>query len=453
MSEEISEEKVVELVSGDVEGFKNFVEERDLSEEQLERLLKDEKKSKNRSTAKKLLKQEKKSLELGKRLENSKDEIDDIKKTLRRIKKDFQLSLDQDSEEEIDQMQVIELIEGDAEEFISFLKKHHLSTEQLENLLESEKRAKNRKTVKNHLRSLKKRKKLVDDIQNALDHLEATGSSIDDIKEDSNFIVPENEENEPLNEETGEKTEEKSEEEETDSSEELPEQPGDSEKDRERSQENIEKQPSRDSRDVEKVEADERQEILDFLAKHGVDISELQNSSLEDLKKLKKEFEDDEQKKSRQEIEEEAEEDLEVITGAVRDKKEDEESGAGQKIEEFKERLHELVETPESLKSSKKFDKQQTLKILENYRSLDNREKAVKTAHLMKGFLEYQFGIQRELTYSELAEEIEGTENEDLKKLESFFQVMSQHQYLENVKVENVDDVIDLSERVVRELG
>jgi len=82
------------------------------------------------------------------------------------------------------------------------------------------------------------------------------------------------------------------------------------------------------------------------------------------------------------------------------------------------------------------FDKSKTIEVLESYSEGEDRDAAVKTAQVMKGYLEYALGIERELTYAELADEMESREleSENIDTLIEFYRSMKISVYTGNVE-------------------
>ncbi|MFT4892373.1 MAG: hypothetical protein ACI8Z7_000145 [Candidatus Nanohaloarchaea archaeon] len=219
-----------------------------------------------------------------------------------------------------------------------------------------------------------------------------------------------------------------------------------------------------------KDEKNERQQLISELKEHGVNEEMLRKSSNEDLKKLKSEIESqkeqqeektdrsDDEEPTEEELKEEAEEDLEVLMGAVEEKeKEKDDDGSFMEYfdlkSEFSSKWEKLRGSDEEDENDKESKYEKVVGILESYRDLERRESAIKTAQVLKGYLEYLLEIDRELTYSELADSLEGLDNRDenVDTLIKFFRKMDES-YRGEVRVNNVDEVIDTSEKVINDL-
>jgi hypothetical protein len=138
----------------------------------------------------------------------------------------------------------------------------------------------------------------------------------------------------------------------------------------------------------------------------------------------------------------EAEEDLEMLMGAVRGKKdgdnEEESDGEGIKdrVEDLRGQLEDLIHRggDEESEDTKDINPEEVKELLRDYRSLSREEAAIKTAHVMKGFLEQKLEINRELTYKELAKEMP-KKDEDMEKLSDFFLKMHREQYTGKIEI------------------
>jgi hypothetical protein len=252
----------------------------------------------------------------------------------------------------------------------------------------------------------------------------------------------------------------------------------------------------------------EREELIASLLDKGLDEENLRNSSTKDLRKLKEELENTEeglyreilqgtvdeveeqledmddpdyatvlrlekQGKDRKtlkeyleeeldqkekDFEEEAEEDLEMLMGATSSEDDSEEDDKTNPIERFKNLGDELRSWRDRITRKNEDAKEKrrdlrVLNLLEEYRLMPKEEMAIKTAHVMKGYLEYRLGMERELTYSELADRLDSmpSSSEQLKVLADFFRAMQREEYLGHITVD-MDSVLDASEEAVTEL-
>jgi hypothetical protein len=146
----------------------------------------------------------------------------------------------------------------------------------------------------------------------------------------------------------------------------------------------------------------------------------LEEVSTRDLLKLRSEIKEEEtesrsensssngSEKDKEEMEKEAEEDLQMLMGAGLAEGQSEEEGSHiPGIESLKDQIKGRVsrgtDKKEETDDHKEMNSGQVLGLLDEYRELPEKEATVKTAHVMKGYLEYAKKVDRELTYSELA--------------------------------------------------
>ena len=71
----------------------------------------------------------------------------------------------------------------------------------------------------------------------------------------------------------------------------------------------------------------------------------------------------------------------------------------------------------------------------------------------MKGYLEQRLGIEREMTYKELADKMPVEEDESIDELAEFFVKMHREQYTGTFNIEDADEIIDTCDRVIEKLG
>lgn len=220
-----------------------------------------------------------------------------------------------------------------------------------------------------------------------------------------------------------------------------------------------------------KSEKKEREQIIDELTGEGLDEESLRNSSTKDLRKLKSEMlapDVDQQKNTNSkdiseeeinEMEKQAEEELHMLMGVVEDEENDEaekkEEHSIGKLKGLKNEFNGLINTEDEENTSEEDIREEKVrKLLKEYKESKNHvKKAVKTAQVMKGYVEYKLGVNRELTYQELSERIreisKDQDNGDLATLADFFGKIHQQIYSGNVYVENIDEVIETSARVI----
>ncbi len=197
--------------------------------------------------------------------------------------------------------------------------------------------------------------------------------------------------------------------------------------------------------EIEQLESPDYQKLLE-MEKDGKQRTELINFLENRLERRKTEYQ------------EEAEEDLEMLMGAKyaeenegQDEKRDPLDGLKNFPEQMKQRWSQIAKKESDEEEKKRYEKVREL--LEEYRQLERHEAAVKTAHVMKGYLEHKLGITRELTYGELAETLENVEDPsaDLSTLQEFFESMQREQYAGRITLD-VDSVIDSAEHAVKVL-
>jgi hypothetical protein len=125
-------------------------------------------------------------------------------------------------------------------------------------------------------------------------------------------------------------------------------------------------------------------------------------------------------------------------------------------MEDLKENIHDRFESltspPSSDNDSTRDKSQKALALLDSYRNLGDEEAAIKTAHVIKGYLEHAFSIQREMTYGELANSLEDEEQVPQQLIE-FFNEMNERQYTGKLEAMDVDQALDSSVETVKELS
>jgi len=514
----IQESELVRVMSGNIGELKEFVNGKELEEEELKRLLEDEKVAQNRKSAKQFLSDKIDERRFSEDFSRASRELDDILGSLDKLKNKHLGDESFEYEEmELDQMEIVGIIEGPSDEFKQYVKENDLTIKQMEELLQTEKKAKDRKNVKTFLETRVKNKKLYRDIKDAKSHIKDIKQDFKNIEGESEYLESSDSGIEPHKAMKEEKDKENSKD---------PEQPSKQNDDREKEEysqvnkqekdteeqeeENQETETSQSEKEektplerkrailedievelsdeeleqitVEKLkelqeEKDEREKLMDKLEENGIDTDKLEESTTEDLKKIVSEIEskkeeeenqkqaqgkseeksdtEDEENKSKEEIEEEAEEDLEMLMGARhgQKEKETEKDSTMDKIEDIKHRLEKFIERPEPVES-KGVDEDKLISLLEHYKVIPNKkEKAVKTAQVMKGYLEHRINAERELTYGELAESLESVEDENVEILKDFYYKMSNDEYMEKISVENMNEVIEASMRAIEELN
>ncbi len=159
--------------------------------------------------------------------------------------------------------------------------------------------------------------------------------------------------------------------------------------------------------------------------------------------------------KDEEEMEKEAEEDLEMLMGAgISNTEDDEGKNIKAKVSDVERQIrdklsrdkHDQAEETES----RKIEGEKVLDLLDRYRNLSSHEAVIKSAHVVKGYLEYKKGIDRELTYSELSDKLDNS-RENEQKLAQYFSSISKSEYTGNVSIDS-DKFIDASAKVIERL-
>lgn len=207
-------------------------------------------------------------------------------------------------------------------------------------------------------------------------------------------------------------------------------------------------------------EKTEREQLIEKL-EGQFDEEMLRKASLEDLRKLEREHsgssaeEERQEEKDREEMEVEAEEDLQMLMGAVsRDEEEKDSEGIREQLKSLgnvRTRVREIFKRSGSEdKEEKKIRKKKVLQLLDDYQDLETEEAAIKTAHIVKGYLEYKLEIEREMTYGELADELEQRNGKYFDEMQEFFSSMAKDEYADTIDKEKMESVVDTAEKVVK---
>ena len=500
--EKLSLSEISDLVTGSTDHFKDEVKNNSLTLQDLNSLKEAEEAGKNREAVLKFLDRQKKSKNISRQLGTAETDLEQLEKILDEVNRIEDLEHFHNENIDIDQDKLIDLVGGTVEELKKFVNESPLDSRQLEDVLNAEKRVKDRKTAKKYLQKQIKKRRVGQDVSNAREDLENLKSDIEELEKDesveadpsSNQDLDETTEVSEKHDEDGsqgakkeehetekpqendspedEKNEKDSEEENKES-----EDPGDPEEPREAEDSELDKKieiaenlglemsdeelENFSLEDLEKIEAEksQREDLIQFLAEEGLDEGDLRDSSTSDLEKLKESMSPDEEtQEEHEEMREEAEEDLEMLMGAVRW---DEEPEDGEPDKNTKEKLHDLKQrikdkldrsSDKDSESSTGINPENAREILENYRELGDEEASIKTAHIMKGFLEQSLGVEREMTYKEIADTMP-TEDESMKELSEFFQKMHREQYTGKLDVDKADKIIDTCEEVINRLS
>ena len=475
--ENLSTEQIIKETSGTVRELKDFVNESELTEKQVQKLLSAEKENKDRKTARKFLERKKRQVKKNRELSEAEKEIRDVEEKIRSVE---EKQVERENYD-LDAPEIINTLSDSEKNIKETVKERKFAQENLEELIESEKNFKNRESVIDILRTeiekIQEAEKFAQAEEDVKD-LEEKISEINKVETSSKESTEgkESKENEESQEEkeTDEEEQEVEENEVDDSK--TEEEKEDNEEESESSEDSledlIEEKPGEVLDKVDKMSVDDiekltfeeklREELIEDL-EGDFDPEKLKEVSTRDLIKLRAELEEknekdeeeeDESDKDKEAMEEEAEEDLQMLMGAgISEEKADESESKLSQIENFKQELKEKLnrEEDEEEEQSTGIDKDQVLKVLEDYKELPEKEAAIKTAHIMKGYLEYRKGVERELTYSELAGKLEESDESD-KELSEYFEKMSKDEYTGNVDID-AGKIIETSAKVVKKLS
>lgn len=492
----LSEKELVQIVGGGIEHLENFLEE-ERSIETLKRLLEDEKLAQDREKAKKILQEAINQKEFGKDFDQALEELDQMKLVLSDMKEKElgERSFDGDELDEIEPMTAVNLMEGDFSDMKEFLEDKNPSLDQIDDLIEAESNGKERNNVMELLKSTKHQKRLFVDIEAAKESINEVETDLNDIMKESSYVHPKSLEDYGPHKKVEEEETEKSDLRDKLSSygysddelKELDTEDLETLLDAINEKKDIIEDLEVDFEDEElsdvdlenlkdlKEEREEREKLIDSLVEKGMDEKMLRDSSTPDLRKLDQSTdsskeddnsnqepsegsESEEDERDEEEIEREAEEDLEMLMGAVKSveteqEEEDETTDTVEQLKDYKENIQDIFSRGSETEKEGQIRDKEVIELLEEYRDLDDMEKAIKTAHVMKGYLEFKMNIPQELTYHQLASELEERDIEDMKILTEFFEKMAEDQYLEKISIENLDQVIEASEQTAKNMG
>lgn len=489
--------KVSELTTGHAAHFKEEVNELELTIQDLRSLKEAEEAGKDREDVVKFLDGQINSENIAAYLGIAENDIGELNDILNEINRIEDIDHFDDEKIEIDQNKLIDLVGGTVNEMKEFIQENPLAPDQLEDILSAEKRIKDRKTAKNYLEKQIRKSRVGEDVSEARKDLEKLKEDMNELKSDESLedVKPDtseededigelNEESEDEEEKTDDKAQENDEEvsddiENSEDDEDLDEE---KEEDEENSSENSDELTDLEKKkqiaddlelemdedeleafslsDLEKIQSEKshREELIENLAEKGMEEEDLQNSSTSDLEKVAESMDEKEEaQEEHEEMREEAEEDLEMLMGAVRGSQEEEEEpskNTKEKIQDFKQNLRDKLDRSDNSKqdSNSGINAGSVQEVLDEYRKLNDEEASIKTAHIMKGFLEQSLGIKREMTYKELAETMP-TDEDCMNELAEFFLKMHREQYTGKFNVNNSDSVIDTCEEVINQVN
>lgn len=495
--------EIVGAVSGTVEELEEYVTENALQAEQLDRLIEAEKNAKDRKTAIDFLNKKREQLEEEAKIGEAEKDIHEVEQILEEFKRSDSSSANSHN---LSASQAIKILSQQTEDVRSTLEKENFGLEDLKMLKRSEKSYKSRVSVLRKIDSEIKqviRTKNISEAEEELQELEKTLSNI--------ASTPGDQDTPKSREQTTEKSQEISEDSESDGTDKeknptrTSEEPS-SEKVQESEQEESkddsksggESDSAKTEEDINKLTDEELREMIQGPAEEVLNkISEkaanenqraeikkqvrkimveelkdefpeqkLEKISTKDMLKIMAEIQqnqatdsasevqDSEEQKDKEKMEEEAEEDLQMLMGAGIS--EDDSETKKSKIpsiesveNQIKNRLSRKPEEDEEDKT-KGIEKEQVLNLLEQYRKLPEREATVKTAHVIKGYVEYVKHVDRELTYSELADRLDESEQEQ-RKLAGFLNDMSKSEYTGKLSIDS-KEFIQSSIEVAKEM-
>lgn len=487
----LSTAEISSFVTSPVKEVRRIIEDSDYSQEDLDRLLEAEENGKDRKTVKQALKEEKRNVRIEEELELAEKEVNQLQKILDTVEDEENISSGGGECREVTEDEVIQLVGGTIDEMEEFLEENRISIEGLDKLVEAERKVKDRKNAVELLEEEKDRRKIEEDTEDAEKDLEELMEDLERLNEDEEdrerpFLDEEGGEDsgEVTGEGSGSEEDEVKEEnsEEDEGAEESDEEGGAEQDDLDSEEEgggleekrsivedldvdfSDEKLRSVSMEDLKELKQDKerREKLVQRLMDEGLDEGRLRSASTSDLEKLASQLDDgekdeDDEEKSEEEIREEAEEDLQMLMGAGMndgEEEEDERRDPRDRIEELKSSFRETMSRDdEEEEEGDGFDPEDIVEKLDSYQSLDkDREAAVKTAHILKAFLEYRLKFEREMTYGELAENLPEDAHSEMDEVAEFFRQMQENEYTESFSVEGLDGFIESSKDVVKGL-
>jgi poly(rC)-binding protein 2/3/4 len=466
--------EALEVLQGTVDDLKEFVEQNELGPGEFHEMLEMERHLQDRKTAKKFLQRKY-------HVEEIDEEIDEARNEVGRLKN---LVEDMGSTEEheyydMDKQELLKILGKDREQVKEFVESHQLSPDQLRRMKKVEKLVNDRKSVKETLNQAISKEEFHRDVVKAESDVKDLEKDLDNLEQDSGVAIDpeieidqerdEEDENENENGEDQEEEEDSDQEEEEEVEEEQDEEDKDGVfwekkallKDLEvdMTDEEIRELSLEHVKSI-KEEKEHREQLIDDLEEHEMPEEELRSSSTSDLEKLKEELEEERERAEKEKVdteklENEAQEDIEFISGAVPQEDDDEtddEDDLTGRITEFREKLHAITTKEKEDEEESKTDAEKLKEILEEYRTLRNSEASVKIAQVLKGFLEKKLEVHRELTYAEMAERLDDIDGEEYRVLQDFFSRMQDEAYTGRISTKGVDKVIDTAEDLAEEL-
>jgi hypothetical protein len=195
-----------------------------------------------------------------------------------------------------------------------------------------------------------------------------------------------------------------------------------------------------------------RQELIERLKQEGISETKLQDADVKDLEQLwRREKRKKMPDKSEGEMMEEVKRDLSRLLSSVRNAKErdDEDGGISEKIKSLRASMDRAFGRREDVDIHRHNMEQK----LESYRHLPEYEAAVKTAYLMKGYLEFGMEVDEEMSYKELAMELPHQDDGHVERVVDFFMHIHTDRYKHMVGELDIERVIDSCQYVVEHLS
>ncbi|MFB6202885.1 MAG: hypothetical protein ABEK01_00160 [Candidatus Nanohaloarchaea archaeon] len=487
MTEEVEIDEAVDVLEGSVEDLEEFLDEKSLELGTLREILEAEKEMKDRKTARSLLERQIARKRIREDVRLAREEIREVHDAIEDLEDTENLEREDDGEE-LGPQKLAEIVGRTVEDLKEEVRNRELGLEQLERILDTEKKVKDRKTAKDFLREEITRLKLEKDLFRAEDDIDQVEEDLERIRSDSDEFVDENIPEEEETEEGEAKKEETVDENEGSEGRKKELIRG---MDVEMSDKELEKLSVEEIESI-KEEKNRREELIGKLADEGFEEDELREASTSDLEKLEDSLREqeageentEEEEAEREdpgedlsgpevsedssgkeieegeveELQEEAEEDLELLQGARRDADEDEDEDGGklgfqERVEEFQEKIEKLVpRRGEEDEDSGVTEEEKMIKLLESYRELEEKKSAIKTAQVMKAYLEKELGVDREMTYKELADYMEGRDGRNFEVLSDFLMKVHREIYTQKMVPHDMEEIIDTSIDTIEEM-
>lgn len=488
--EKLEIEDVSSLTTESVDGFKETVKGMDLPENDLNILKSAEKSGKNREKVLKFIDKQIRRKKITDNLSVAEADIEEIHQLMDQVTDLEGIEASSDETIDVERDELIELVGGTVEGIKNFVEDKNPSLEVLNILYSSEEKVKDRKTAKSFIERKIRQKKVENDLEDTRQDIESLEEDIEAVEEDTGSEVTaddtnrdeESEDEEEDKDGSGADSEDEDEEGGQDSDsheaevseEEQEEDEAESELERKKeiaevlntdfSEEKLKEISIEDLKSI-RDEKEMREDLIGKLEDQGLDRDRLEKSSTSDLKKIAEEVDvdtdkensegekEEEEEKSEEEIKEEAEEDLQMLMGAVSEEENSEED-SGRSTREKVDDLREQISSALSRGSDAEADSDgsgmndsEVKEVLNSYSDLENEEAVIKSAHIMKGYLETELGVERELTYKELAEEVP-EDSEEMKNLVKFFRTMHQEEYTQSIDI-SADEAIETCKNTV----